>query len=90
MPLMAPSEDGAMNLDWRVGLDKQHGGEPDFRQQVRSKVEKKGNGTALEGDGRRSKKKWHVKVENYKTNMWLWGTMSKWVWLIQRKRKISI
>jgi len=52
-----------------LGLHKQHGGEPDFRQQVRSKVEKKGNSIALEGGGRKSKKKWRVKVENHKTNM---------------------
>lgn len=34
------------------------------------------------------KKKWHVKLEYYKTNTGLQGTMSKWVWLIQRKNKI--
>ena len=69
MPLMGPSEDGALGLEWRIGLHKQYGGEPDFRQQVRSKAEKKGNSIALEGGGRKSKKKWHVKVANYKTNM---------------------
>ena len=42
MPLMGPSENGALGLEWRIGLHKQHGGKPDFRQQVRSKVKKKG------------------------------------------------
>lgn len=53
----------------------------------RSDQGEEGNSIALEGGGRKSKKKWHVKVENYKTNMWLWGAVSKLVWLIQRKRE---
>ena len=73
---MAPSENGALCLEWRRGLHKQDGVKPDFRQQVRSKVEKKGKGIVM-GEGGGIKKKWHVKLEYYKTSMWLQGTMSK-------------
>lgn len=83
----SPSENAALCLEWRRGLHKQDGVEPDFRQQVRYKVEKKGKGIVM-GDGGGIKKKWHVKLEYHKTNMGLQGTMSKWVWLIQRKNKI--
>ena len=74
------------------GCHNQGGVQPDFRQKIRSKVQRTGKGIGS-GEGERVKKKCHelyVKEENHKIDKWLQGTMSRQVWLNQRKNKIFI